>query len=248
MINAVIIEDETPLRTLIKKLVKEVDPLINIIQECEDYSSALAVLSKSSADIIFLDINLPGGSGLDLLKALPDLNSEVIFITAYNEYVLSAFEHSAVGFILKPIDKNKLEIAINNAKRRIKEKTNNNINELLKYIETNSNTQKIGIPTQEGLTFVNTSDIIRCEGYNSYTKLHFKDGSEILSSYNLSRFQNILPENDFFKVHKSHIVAISFIEKYHSKDSIIVMNNGAEVPISKKVKVDFMQLFKTPKR
>ncbi len=248
MTTAIIVEDEISLRSLIKKLVHDIDPTIEILAECEDSKSAQNAIRTHSPDIIFLDVILPRGSGLDILASVPELKSEVIFITAYDKYVLEAFNHAAVGYILKPIDKKKLEHAIGNAKKRINEKIGNGVDHLIKYIEHNSFRQKIGIPTQEGITFVSCDNIIRCEGYNSYTKIYLTDGSCLLSSYNLSRFEQILSRSSFFKVHKSHIISISFVNKYHAKDGIIEMDNGDNIPISKRIKSEFMNFFKTPNR
>jgi len=248
MATAIIVEDEVSLRSLIKKLVHDIDPSIEIVAECEDGKSAQNTIRTHSPDIIFLDVVLPRGSGLEVLDSTPHLNSEIIFITAYDKYVLEAFNHAAVGYVLKPIDKKKLEHAINNAKKRLNEKSGNGVDDLLKYIEHNGAKQKIGIPTQEGITFVSCDNIVRCEGYNSYTKIYLTDGSCLLSSYNLSRFEQILSKNSFFKVHKSHIIAMSFVNKYHAKDAIIEMDNGDNIPISKRVKSEFMNFFRTPNR
>lgn len=247
MITAIIVEDEISLRKLVRKLINDIDDTIMVLEECKDISTAIAAINNHNPDIIFLDIVLPRGTSLDMLEMLPDLKSEVIFVTAYDNYILKAFDYAAVGYVLKPIDKNKLRIAIENAKKRIAEKQHNNIDVLLSYIKDNSSLDKIGIPTQDGMTFVNCNEIIRCEGCNSYTKIFLTDNTSILSSYNLSKFECILPAKAFCKVHKSHIVALAHVKKYHAKDSMIEIGNSEDIPISKTQKNKFMLMFKTPR-
>lgn len=250
--NAVIIEDEASLRTLIKNFVTEIDREINIVAQCDNIEDAESVIKDLNPDIVFLDIILPGGTAFDLLESLPNLQSEVIFITAYDKYVLDAFRYAAIGYILKPVDKAELKIAIQNAKKRIAGKSkNNNIDELLNFIKNKNateNTEKIGVPTQDGFIFLAPSDIVRCEGYNAYTKIFLKDTPHIISSYNLAQFKKILPEETFFQVHKSHIVALPQVYKYHSKEAILEMANGDNIPVSKKIKTEFISHFKIPRR
>ncbi|MEZ5017764.1 MAG: LytTR family DNA-binding domain-containing protein [Flavipsychrobacter sp.] len=251
MINAIIVEDEISLRTLMRKFVHEVDPDINIVSECENINEAQEAITLFNPDIIFLDIILPGGNSFELLERLPNLKSEIIFATAYDKYLLDAFEHAAVGYIMKPIDKKKLKTAINNAKNRIAEKKSNNLNALLDFVKQkteDANLKSIGIPTHDGVTFINYDTIERCEAYKSCTKIHLNDNSSILSSYNLGKFKEILPNEHFFQIHKSHVVSFTYVKKYNSKESMIEMIDGEVLPLSKSVKKDFISHYKIPKR
>lgn len=248
MIKALIVEDEEALRRLIANFIKDIDPEIIIVGECENILEAEVAIKKYSPDIIFLDVVMPRGTGLDLLEKIPDINSEIIFITAYDKYVLDAFQFSATGYVLKPIDKTKLKTAIDNAKKRVVEKSSNKISQLLQYLDKKNDDTKIGIPTQEGVILVDSKKIIRLEGCNSYTRIFFEDGSFIMSSYNLSKFDNVLPESLFFKIHKSHIISIDKVVMYMSKDNCIEMMNGDMIPVSKRLKGEFLSLFKIAKR
>lgn len=251
MIKAIIVEDEASLRTLINNFVTEVGSDIEIVAECENINEAKLAIVNHKPDIVFLDIVLPGGTSLDLLEQMPDLKSEIIFVTAYDKYLLDAFKYSAVGYVLKPIDKEQLKIAIDNAKKRITEKGNNNVDALLGYIKQkvdNDSKHTVGIPTQDGIIFLDYSDIVQCEGQRSCTKIHLKDNTEIVSSYNLGEFRRILPEDFFFQIHKSHIISIAAVRKYNSKEGIVEMQNGENIPISKASKKDFINHFKIPKR
>lgn len=251
MIKGIIIEDEASLRTLIHQFIKEVDNDLHIVAECDNIDDAEKAIDTINPDVIFLDIVLPGGTGLDLLERIPNLRAEVIFLTAYDKYVMDAFKYAAIGYILKPVDKKELKVAIDNAKKRINEKNGNNIETLLGFLKNSSQTEsidKIGVPTPEGITFISHTDIIHCEGMNSCTKIHLNDGEQLVSSYNLAEFKRILPEKSFFQVHKSHIVSLDSVYKYNSKEAIVEMDNGDTIPVSKKMKAEFIQHFKMPKR
>lgn len=246
MIKAIIVEDEVSLRILIKKFILDIDPDIEIVSECENIFEAEQAINEHAPDIIFLDVIMPRGSGMDLLEKMPDTKSEVIFITAHDKYVLDAFQFAAVGYVLKPIDKEKLKTAISNAKKSISQKTAaNNVSALLKYLEERNAKKKIGVPTQEGVSFIDCDNIKRLEGSNSYTKIFFTDNTSIISSYNLSKFDKVLPPDLFFKIHKSHIISLAHVVKYNSKESAAEMKGGDIVPISKKVKAKFLSLFNT---
>ena len=252
MIRALIIEDETSLRTLVKKFVQEIDKDIDIVAEAGNVLEAIKAINNNDPDIIFLDIMLPGGTGFDVLDSLKELRSEVVFITAYDKYFLEAFKHSAVGYVLKPVDKAELAIAINNAKKRISDKKQNEqVATLLDFIKKQNNSdgnEKIGIPTPDGFIFLAPEEIIRCEGQNAYTRIFMADKSDIISSYNLAQFKKILPEELFFQVHKSHIISMPNVRKYNAKEALVEMDNGDSIPISRKIKTDFISHFKIPKR
>lgn len=252
MIKAIIVEDEASLRTLIKKFVTEVDEEISIVADEDNINDAEKAIRNHQPDIIFLDIVLPGGNAFDLLERLGAIHSEVIFITAYDKYFLDAFKHAAIGYLLKPVDKKELAIAIENAKKRIANKRQNeHVASLLNYLKrqnSNDQVEKIGVPTQDGFIFLAPDEVIRCEGYNAYTKLYLGDGTHIISSYNLAQFRKILPEDYFFQVHKSHIISLNKVRKYNSKDSLVEMDNGDSIPVSRKVKTNFIGHFKIPKR
>lgn len=251
MIRALVVEDELHLRTLIKQFITEVDDEILIVAEAGNIDEAAEAVEIYAPEIVFLDIKLPGGTGFDLLDRMDNIDFEVIFITAYDKYFLDAFKHAAIGYILKPVDKDDLTIAINNAKKRIVGKSGRNkVADLLEAMKSNSQNEhdKIGVPTGEGIDFIATHDIVHCTGQKAYTKLVLRDGSEVISSYNLAHFRKLLPEDLFFQVHKSHIISLENVKRYNSKEAILEMINGDEVPVSRSAKSEFISHFKIPKR
>lgn len=251
MINAIVVEDEIAIRAVLRKRINAIDENINIISECGDIKSAQSAIRTYIPDIIFLDIVLPGGTSFKLLESLSNIRSEIIFITAHDKYMLEAFKHAAVGYVLKPINTENLSVAINNAKKRMAEKKSKDVQSILNHLlerDNKSQKNKLAVPTSDGLTFINYKDIIRLEGSNSYTTIHLNNSSKITSSYNIAKFIDVIPNEIFFRTHRSHIISLHNIYKYHSKEATIEMDNGDIVPLSKAMKLSFIKIFEAPHR
>jgi len=250
MIRAIIIEDEAPLRELLNILIKEVDDEINIITECDNINSAQEAIEELEPDLIFLDVILPGGTGFDLMERLPPGTCEVIFITAHDSFTLEAFKHAAIGYVLKPVDKDDLKIAIGNAKKRIKaDSSKTDFTQVLHQLRNNkADSEKIALPTPEGFLFVSAGDIIRCESDKVYTWIYMQDGKKILCSYNIGEFRRILPENIFFQAHKSHIISLRYVRSFNGKDNTVELTDGTIIPVSRRNKNSFLNNFRVISR
>jgi two-component system LytT family response regulator len=246
MIRALIIEDEAPLRELLSIIIREVDDEITVIGECENIKAAAEAIEELEPDLIFLDIILPGGTGFDLLERIPPGLCEVIFITAYDSYALEAIKHSAIGYVLKPVDKDDLRVAITNAKRRIRAGQNKvDYAKLFDHIRhAEGGSDKIALPTPEGFLFVKAGEIIRCESDKVYTWIYMEGGKKILCSYNIGEFRRTLPEYSFFQVHKSHIISIPHVRSYNGKDNTVELTDGTIVPVSRRNKASFLNNFR----
>ncbi|HRO41930.1 MAG TPA: LytTR family DNA-binding domain-containing protein [Flavipsychrobacter sp.] len=246
MITAIIIEDEAPLRELLQILINEVDDEVKIIAVCESIKSGLESIALLNPDLVFLDVILPGGTGFDVVEQLPSGTCEIIFITAHDSFALEAFRHAAIGYVLKPVDKTDLKIAIANAKKRIV--TGDSTSDFKKFLQQfrskESGSMKIAIPTPEGFLFVNSKEVIRCEGDKIYTWIYLQNGKKILCSYNIGEFRKILPEDIFFQVHKSHIISLHFVRSYNGKDNTVELLDGTIIPVSRRSKGSFLNNFK----
>jgi len=248
MITAIIIEDEAPLRELLQMLIHEVDENVELLASCDSIEDGFHKVMQLKPDLIFLDVMLPGGTGFDLLEQLAPGTCEVIFITAYDSFALEAFRHAAVGYVLKPVDKAELKIAINNARRRIKSPDDTDKTDFLKllqHVQTDRNgNDKIALPTPDGFLFVKANDIIRCESDKVYTMIFLVDGSRILCSYNIGEFRRILPDQTFFQIHKSHIVSLQFVRSYNGRENTIELTDGVVLPVSRRNKGSFLNNFR----
>ncbi|MEO6882667.1 MAG: LytTR family DNA-binding domain-containing protein [Bacteroidia bacterium] len=244
--HALIVDDEDLGRSALAHLIKKHCPEITSIVEAKSVKESLEILKKTHVDVVFLDIEMPGGSGFSLLEKLENYTFSVIFTTAYNQYAIRAFKFSAVDYLLKPIDADELKNAI----KKIEKKTDSKqLNESVKYLLNTYNlpiVSKIALPTQIGLEFIEIKNIIRCEADGKYTICILTSGKKIISTRSLKDFEELLVPNNFFRIHHAHLVNLEHIKNYFKGDGgYIVMSNGDNVTISKRKKDAFLK--KLPK-
>ncbi len=242
--RAVIIDDEPKACKLLKLLIEEVDSSIEIVDTYTDPQKALQSINTiEDLNLIFLDIDMPGMNGFDFVKNINSKDYSVIFVTGYDEYAINAMKIAAAGYVLKPINTEELEQAIDHAKQVIDQKKSKEANDILiqNLSLQNMLQKKIGIPSVMGLDFIKVQDIICCEGVDKYTKVKIEGRKEILSSYNIGEFNKLLADATFFQTHRSHIINLSKISQYQ-KDGTIIMENGSLVPLARRRKDEFLQL------
>jgi len=237
MITAVIIDDEIKkanyLRDILEKNVGEV-VLKGIATSAEE---GIKLIIKEQPNLVFLDIELQTSTGFDLLNRVKGLNFSVIFTTAHEHYALKAIKFAALDFLLKPIDADELQIAVNKAIKQQQESTaNKNIEVLINNLYEKNNQKKIAISTNNGIIVVEIKDIIYCKADGPYTMIHSR-ADELLSSTHLKEFENLLVEFGFFRIHKSYLVNLTEIRKYKkSEDAHVIVSNGHRVDVSDKKK------------
>lgn len=239
--KAIIIDDESKLRKVLEIKVQEIRPDLKIVAMASNADEGEKLIRKHDPDLIFLDIHMPGDSGFELLERFEQVNFEIIFVTGYNEFALRALKVSAVDYILKPATNEDLKQAISKALDRIDEKVRLERYEILKHNIKNIDTEfaKIVIPGAKLYQHVLVNDIIHCEGWQKYTRIHLKNGDIILSSYNIGVFKDLLKEYNFFSPHKSHLINMNAIKNYNP-EGIVELINGNEVPVSRRRKADFL--------
>jgi len=243
-ISAILVDDEqNNLKGLERKLGK-LYPNITILNTFSRPENAISALQNQQPDILFLDIQMPRINGFELLSKLSNINFQVIFVTAYSDYAIKAFKLSAVDYLLKPVDDDDLKLAVEKAIAIIeKNKLQENNNKLLQLLTENIKiTNKIMVPTTKGISFIPQDDLLHLEGTEGYTKLHLISGENIISSYNLGKFEKIL-NPQFFKCHKSHIINLSKVSSFENEGAI-VLEDDTRIPISKTNKAAFLSLFK----
>ncbi|WP_338351264.1 response regulator [Nonlabens tegetincola] len=240
--STILIDDEqNALQNLSNKIQRYCIDL-DITHTFQNPKEAIIEINKNPPDLLFLDIQMPGMTGFELLKQVKNLRSQVIFSTAYSEHALEAIKQSAVDYILKPVDKDEL---INAVQKAIDNILNTNIDQNDKLVQLMNKMierdHKLKIPTQKGISFIPQEEVIHLEGYDGYTKIHIADGSTIMSSYSLGKFTDQL-EDYFFKCHKSHIINIKAVTAFEN-EGYLVMGNDYRVPITKTYKKTFLDLF-----
>jgi two-component system LytT family response regulator len=242
MIKAIIIEDEAHARLTLKSKVEEFCPDIELEALADNPVEGRRLIQDLKPDLVFLDIAMPGESGFEMLNRLDNLNFEVIFVTGFNNYAIDAINLCAIGYILKPIQTSLLIKAVHNAAQRIRERRDNARNqELIRNLkQPGKASNRIGIPTEEGLEFVPTSNIIRCEGQNKLTKLFLTESRTLVSSYSIGEFVRLLEPYGFFQVHRSHLINLNRILRYN-REGQVTLEDHSQVPVSKRRRAEFLQ-------
>lgn len=242
MLTCIIVDDEPKLRTVLETKLNESFPQVKILGLAENASIGYDMIKRSNPDLVFLDIAMPGETGLELLDRFDIIEFEIIFVTGYQEYILEAMRISAVDYLLKPIRTEDLGQAINKAEQRKRNKETVKRYEVLKYNLNQETLQqaKVTIPSSEGYDFVKVADIIRCEGWQKYTRIFLTNGELLLSSYNIGIFKNMLESYQFYYCHKSHLINTEHIKKYY-KTGRVIMSDNSEVPISRRKKEKFLE-------
>ncbi len=246
--KAIIIDDESKARNLLKILIQENCPKITEIFEAGDLLSGVEIIKEETPNIVFLDIEMPEHSGLEILNFIEKdvLNFEIIFTTAYSEYAIQAFQLSAIDYLLKPVRPSQIKEAVEKAIQLIgKSQINTRLEELKNSLST-SNFNKIGLPVSDGIKFVSFEDIILMEADGMYTKISTKTENEILISKPLKHFVDLLKNiPTFYKPHRSFLINLKYITQYVKSDGgYIVMDNGKGVSISKEKKEEFLNIVK----
>ena len=241
MIRAIIIDDEQESRNTIFNILKNFCKNVSVVGQAENVAEGINKINTEKPDIVFLDIQMPDGTGFDLLERIKHIGFQVIFITAYDQYALKAIKFSALDYILKPVDPQQLIDAVT----KIKE-PGSDINTITHKIQTllrNKNGfERITLPTFEGFRFINIKDIVRCEADNNYTNFFLNSGDKILVTKTLKEYDDCLSGLDFVRVHQSHLVNIKFVDRYIKGDGgTIVMVDGSQVDVSRRRKDEFLE-------
>jgi len=245
MINAVIIEDEPGNVRIFRKMLEGYCPRVNVIGEAGDITLAFELIRKTKPDLVFLDIEMPGGNAFTLLDKLKPFNFEVIFVTAYDNYSLKAIKYSALDYLLKPVNIEELISAVNKVLQK------RNVNQFQQRIESllsnldapKKNMFSLAVPAHFGYEFIVVSNIIRCEADGKYTCFFMNDHRKVISVKNLKEYEDMLPTDIFFRIHHSHLININFIKRYHKIKGIIEMEDGIMIPIAARRKKEFISFF-----
>lgn len=241
-ITAVIVDDEKHSRETLKNLLENFCKGVEIVALAANIQEALELIPASNPDVVFLDIELQTGTGFDILTQLPEINFEVVFTTAFDQYAIKAVKFSSLDYLLKPIDLEELQEAVEKVKiAKNKGDYNNQLKTLLQNIKQPSLT-KICLATSEGFEFINTSDILYCEAGGSYTTFVLNTNKKLLVSKHLKEYESLLIENHFMRVHNSFLINLKEVKKYVKADGgYIVMNNDDIVSISRGKKELFLE-------
>ncbi len=239
MIRTIIIDDEERGRRTLKSQISRYCPELEIVGEANGVNTGLEIVRKEKPDVVFLDIQMQDGTGFDLLEQLHQVNFAVIFATAYDQYAVQAFKFSATDYLLKPIDPDQLINAVDKLKSEI---DTQNLNKKLEALFSNRNNfEKIALPTFDGIILVKIKEIIRCQSESNYTTLYLPQGNKIVVTKTLKDFDEMLSPLGFFRIHQSHLINMSFVNKYIKGDGgAVKMEDGTVLEVARRRKDTFL--------
>ncbi|MBL1220696.1 response regulator [Chryseobacterium sp. L7] len=232
-IQACIIDDEQDGRDYIALLLENEFPEIQPAFQASSVEEAYIYLSKNTPDIIFLDVQLKDGTAFDLLSKFREIDSRIIFITAYENFAIQAIKNGAADYLLKPIKKMDFIIGVN--------KVLENIKKIKSSPGVSLPENKISLPTLQGFRLTNISDIIRCEADSSYTTFFLTDKTKIIVSKTLHEFEEQLTKYNFFRIHHKHLINLFHLKEYiKGKGGQVVMADQSILDVSVRKKNDFL--------
>jgi two-component system LytT family response regulator len=248
MPTAVIVDDEEKNREALAKMLDQFCHDVQVVAKAKNAAEAKDVIERDKPDIVFLDIEMPGGDGFSLLESFDRPNFHIIFTTAHAAYAIKAIKFAALDYLLKPINLNELKIAVEKAVNMritghdewLPEKI-----DVLKSNRSNSHFdfKRIALPNGDGIDFYDIKDILRCEADRSYCKFYLDGGKEILISRSMGEFEDLLNECNFFRVHKSHMVNLHHIKKYvRGTGGYVILSDNSHVDVSIRRKDELMQV------
>ena len=244
MLKAIIIDDEERARSVLQSLLDEYCPEVEVLATAASVPEGVRVIQDHQPELVFLDIEMPGYSGFQLLDFFPADQFAIVFTTAYKEYAVQAFEVSAVDYLLKPIVIDKLIAAVQKVHQTRKTAQETTPLEVLKENFRANRVERIALPVTEGILFVESEEISHLEAEGAYTQVYLANGSKVLVSKHLKQLESLLDHPTFFRTHRSHLINLNRVRRFIRREGgYIEMDDGSTVPLAKNRKEDFLQAF-----
>lgn len=245
MISAVIIEDEPIFQEILKNAIKETGFSIRVDGVCNSKREAKKILPSVQPQLIFLDVELADGKGIDLLNELESTDFEIIFTTSHDKYAISAIKNNAADYLLKPIKEKELKKAIEKVAKRLEEKeTLKQAEQLQGYLDKIKQEQqqdsKLMVPTKDGMIFLKVNDIVRLQSESNYTLFFLVGNKKVLVAKTLKNFEEKLLSYNFLRIHQSHLINLAHMKEIDHGDNLAIMTDGSKVEISKRKKKEFL--------
>lgn len=241
MIKAVLIEDEKNSRLVLKSILQAECPNVQILGEAGSVEEGRTLIETRNPDLVFLDVQMPDGTGFDVIAAFPDPKFKVIFVTAYSQYAIKAFKYSAIDYVLKPIERSELVAAVNKIEEiESKDQYSEKVNTL---VQNRKSFERIALTTTEGIIFAKVKEIIRCEAESNYTTLFLDDGRKLVVSKTLKDMDEMLSSSGFYRVHKSHLVNLEHVDQFiNAEGGYVQMADKSKVEVARRRKEEFLDI------
>lgn len=245
MLRTLIIDDEPHVRETLHSLLQKFCPQVKVVGEAGSVASGVREIKEKLPDLVLLDIKMDDGTGFDLLNRFEHIGFKIIFVTAWEKYAIQAFGFSAVDYLLKPVNPEKLAEAVKRADQQVQGTFNIQLNTLKENLASPDNpNHKIILKTSDNVYLVNVQDIIHCASDSNYTLFALTDGEKVMVSRLLKDYDEMLSRSGFFRVHRSHLINLNHIKRFEKQDGgSVVMSNGDKIPASSRGRERLMELF-----
>ena len=231
--KVVVIDDEKRTRELISRMLESFELDIEVVGLGENVESGIQAINTLKPDLVLLDIQMPDGTGFDVLRSVDFLDFKTIFITAHEEYAIKAIKFSALDYILKPVDPEELSSSVEKAIISLETQAQPDQMEALYENLENPKRRKLVLKTTESVFVVSLEEIIRCESHRNYTTFYLVGAKKIMVSKTLKEFETILSSHQFLRIQQSHLINMQFVDRYDKTDGgAVVMIDGSQVPLS----------------
>jgi len=242
MLKAIIVDDEPYCCESLITLLED-NSKVAIVAVCHNGIEALVAIKNHTPDLIFLDVEMPKMNGFEMLEQLTQVNFEIIFTTSYDQYALKAIRFSAIDYLLKPVDADELQNAVQKVVNRTQKPITQQLEILLQKIhQPTTRINKIAMPTMEGLQLIMVDSIISCESDSNYTILQLKNSKKLIVSRTLKEIEELLEEHSFIRVHRCHLANLNEVEKYvKGEGGYLVMSDGSTIDVSRNKKDELIR-------
>jgi two-component system LytT family response regulator len=244
VLKALLVDDELSSLQNLQYKILEYCPSVKVVAQSQNPEEAVRMIQQIKPDVIFLDIEMPRMSGFKMLEQIPEVDFEVIFITAYNHYAINAIRICAFDYLVKPVSIEELQQTVERLGISTVKKNRERAELLKKNLSgPKSQDDNIALPANDGLEFIQIRQIIRVESSSNYSKVILQNGQQLLVTRQLKDFEELLQEYRFYRVHHSHLINLNYIAKYIRGDGgQITMRNGDVIDVSRRKKEVFLKL------
>ena len=238
MIKAIIIDDEPYCCEILAAMLASDCPDVEVASICSNGAQGLTAIRQHSPDLVFLDVEMPKMNGFEMLEQLPQVNFELIFTTSYDQYALKAIRFSAIDYLLKPVDQEELQKAIQKVINRTQKPMSQQLEILMQKLHQPATPiSRIALPTMEGLQMIAIDTIISCESDSNYTILFLKYNKKLIVSRTLKEIEELLEEHSFVRVHRCYLANLNEVEKYvKGEGGYLVMSDGSNIDVARNKK------------
>lgn len=242
MLKAIIVDDEPYCCEALAMLLEDI-PGVEILAVCGNGAEALAAIRKKSPDLVFLDVEMPNMNGFEMLEELPSVNFDIIFTTSYDQYALKAIRFSAIDYLLKPVDAEELQKAVQKVNHRTQRTIGQQVEILMQKLHSPAKPiSKIALPTMEGLQMIPVDSIVSCESDSNYTILTLKNKKKMTVSCTLKEVEEVLEDHSFARVHRSYLINLNEVEKYvKGEGGYLIMSDGSVIDVSRNKKEQLLK-------